>query len=129
MDSQPRTSVVRVGKVPPSYGVYAFYRANERVYVGRAASAGGLKKRLKMHLDRSADLSWSAFRRNVAEKFGIPTSLTRLHRESLNSTQLGRVNAWIDDCDVAWIECDSVAAAKKLESRLKSEFMPPLTKR
>ena len=26
MDSQPRASVVRVGKVPRSYGVYAFYR-------------------------------------------------------------------------------------------------------
>lgn len=129
MDSQPRASVVRVGTVPSSYGVYAFYRDNARVYVGRAASAGGLEKRLNMHLNRSADLSWSSFRRNVAEKFSIPTSQTRPHKGSLDSAQLDRVNAWVDECDVAWIERDSVEGAKKLEERLKSEFRPPLTKR
>lgn len=129
MDSRPRASILRLGNVPRSYGVYAFYRADARVYVGRAASAGGLEKRLNMHLNRSADLSWSAFRRNVAEQFGIPTSQTRPHKDCLSSAQLGRVNAWVDGCEVAWIETDSVEGAKKLEKRLKSEFMPPLTKR
>jgi len=39
------------------------------------------------------------------------------------------VRAWIVGCVVAWIECDSVAEAVQLESDMKDEWLPPLTKR
>jgi hypothetical protein len=40
-----------------------------------------------------------------------------------------RVRNWLDRCEIAWRECPSEAAAKKLERAIKKEHKPPLTKR
>jgi len=82
-----------------------------------------------MHLLSTADLSRSAFRRNVAELHGVPTSVTRIHAATLTDEQLDLVNPWVRGCEVAWIECRSAGDASDLETRLKAEFRPPLTKR
>lgn len=132
MDAQPRHPVpaVRPDTVPNAPGVYAFYRGGDRVYVGRAIATGGLRKRLcGMHLLTGADASWSAFRRNVAEAQGVPTSVTRVHADTLTVDQLENLNSWVAGCEVAWIECRTTAEATALEVSLKSEFKPPLTKR
>ena len=132
MDAQPRRPVpeLRPEHIPASPGVYAFYRAGQRMYVGRAIAAGGLRKRLSgMHLLTIADLSWSAFRRNVAELHGIPTSVTRAHAASLTNEQLDLVNTWVRGCEVAWIECRTGDEAADVETKLKAEFRPPLTRR
>lgn len=132
MDAQPRHPVPRVRPevVPKSYGVYAFYRDGDRIYVGRAIAAGGLRKRLcGMHLLIGPDASWSAFRRNVAETQGVPTSVTRVHGDTLSVAQLERLNEWVAGCEVAWIECRSAEEATALEVSMKAEYKPPLTKR
>lgn len=132
MDAQPRRPVpeLRPEHIPASPGVYAFYRAGQRMYVGRAIAAGGLRKRLSgMHLLTTADLSWSAFRRNVAELHGIPTSVTRVHAATLTDEQLDLVNTWVRGCEVTWIECRTADEAAAVETKLKAEFKPPLTKR
>ncbi|OWY59085.1 hypothetical protein B7486_76455, partial [cyanobacterium TDX16] len=60
--------------IPIAPGVYAWFRDGRAIYVGQAKS--GLRNRLTKHLDRRADLSKSAFRRNVCEMRGIaPTSV------------------------------------------------------
>jgi len=121
---------VRADGIPNAPGVYAFYREGDRVYVGRAIANGGLRKRLVgMHLLTGADVSWSAFRRNVAEAQGVPTSVTRVHADTLTVDQLDMLNDWDAGCEVAWTECLTVEEAKALEVSLKADFKPPLTKR
>ena len=132
MDARQRHPVptVRPEVVPKSPGVYAFYREGDRIYVGRAIAKGGLRKRLcGMHLLIGPDVSWSAFRRNVAETQGVPTSVTRVHRDTLTVEQLERLNQWVAGCEVAWIECGSAAEATALEASMKAEYKPMLTKR
>ncbi|HVE46426.1 MAG TPA: hypothetical protein VNA57_06730 [Acidimicrobiales bacterium] len=117
--------------VPTQPGVYAFYRDGEPVYVGRAIASGGLQRRMKtQHLKTGNDLSWSAFRRNVAEHLGIaPSTVTKQRPPQLTEEQVAPVNDWIGGCEVRWISCATEAEATQLEIDLKNEWKPPLTKR
>jgi len=38
------------------------------------------------------------------------------------------VSAWIAGCELAWLKCESELEAVLLETALKSEAKPPLTK-
>jgi len=129
MNAAPRrqASLVTREMVPVEPGVYAWYRNGERIYVGKADS---LRARVfGNHLRASRSLTCSAFRRNVAEHLGIASS-ARIKSGAvvLTEAQLADVRAWIVGCEVAWLACDSKAEAIDLESRLKKEFRPPLTK-
>lgn len=117
--------------VPAQPGVYAFYRDGEPVYVGRAIASGGLQRRLKtQHLKTGNDLSWSAFRRNVAAHLGIaPSTVTTQRPPQLSDEQVAPVNEWVGGCEVRWIACSTEAEATQLEIDLKNERKPPLTKR
>lgn len=133
MNALPRTRVgeVAFASLPARPGVYAFYRDGVPVYVGVAAGEGGLRRRLEReHLDRKLDLSRSAFRRNVAELLGVATvAQAKVRPTVMTQKQVDTVNAWIAECEVAWAEASSKEHAKLLESELKAERMPPLTKR
>lgn len=133
MHRQPAHTVAgfNPAHVPPQPGVYAFYRDGKPVYVGRAIASGGLQRRLKtQHLKTGIDLSWSAFRRNVAEYLGIaPSTLTRRRPPQLAEEQVAPVNDWIAACELRWIACATKQEAADLEDRLKAEAKPPLTKR
>lgn len=117
--------------VPPQPGVYAFYRSGEPVYVGRAIASGGLNRRLKtQHLKTGTDLSWSAFRRNVAEHLGIaPSTLTKQRPPQLTEEQVAPINNWVAGCELRWVACATDDEARQLEVDLKNERKPPLTKR
>lgn len=117
--------------LPPDPGVYAFYREGRPVYVGRSIAAGGLKRRLVTeHLRTDNDLSWSAFRRNVAEFLNVgPAAVTRQRPPRLTPEQVAPVVAWVQECELRWIACTSQAVAAALEEQLKAEWKPPLTKR
>jgi hypothetical protein len=39
------------------------------------------------------------------------------------------VRAWQDECEIAWIVCDDGTAAIALETALKAEYTPDLTRR
>jgi len=114
--------------IPIVAGVYAWYRDEKRVYVGTAAS---LRARVwRNHLGQSQTLTASAFRRNVAEYLRFGTSAALKRREvTLTTEQLDALHAWIGSCEVAWLICVSNADARSLETRLKAEFRPCLTKR
>lgn len=131
MLQQPRLSARTITRadIPTSPGVYAWFRDGEPVYVGRAKAKGGLRKRLAgNHLKVGPDLSKSAFRRNVCESIGVAdTSITRF--QPLTAAQTETVNAWVAGCEVAWIECSTPEEAATLETDLKYEWKPPLTKR
>lgn len=116
--------------VPAEPGVYAFFRGDDAVYVGRAVTAGGLRSRLRTHTATGVDLSHSSFRRNVAEHLGVaPTSVTRIRPPRLTASDVEPVNDWIRGCTVRWLTAPSVEAAKALEDDMKREWRPPLTKR
>lgn len=125
------TSIAEARAVPSGPGVYAWYRGGEAVYVGRAIGQDGLRGRVwKDHLRTGNDLSRSSFRRNVCEHLSIaPTSRTTIRPTVMTTTEIAPVNAWIQGCDVAWIECRTDEEATNLESRMKAEWKPPLTKR
>lgn len=130
MDLRPRRHVpgLRAVDVPLDPGVYAWYRDGRPVYVGKAAE---LRDRVwSRHLGRSRTLGTSAFRRNVAEHlgFGAPDAI-KAGAIRLDPGQLAAVRAWIEGCEVAWITCRSEAEAITLETAMKAEWLPPLTKR
>jgi len=133
MHVQPGHPVAQVdtSKVPTAPGVYAFYRDGQPVYVGRAIASGGLQRRLKtQHLKTVNDLSWSAFRRNVAERLGIaPSTVTKRRPPQLTEAQVASINEWVAACELRWIACATESEATQLEIDLKHERKPPLTKR
>lgn len=130
MDTQPRRPMTELTKaeIPLDPGVYAVYRDGRRMYVGKAKS---LKERVwGDHSGRGMSMRGSAFRRNVAEHLGIASAndiYKKLYRPS--EAEVGRVRDWIDGCEVTWLTCSSEQAAINLEDQIKSEFLPPLTKR
>ena len=133
MNSQLRHRAAELSRpdVPTMLGVYAWYRDGVPVYSGRAIGEAGLQERIwGNHLKRGTDLSRSSFRRNVCEHLGIaPTSRTRLRPTVLTAEDVEPVNAWIRDCEVAWIACVSSTEAARLEQTLHGEWMPPLSRR
>jgi hypothetical protein len=121
-------SMLVLDAVPDKPGVYAWYRNAQRMYVGKADS---LRDRVYgNHLGQSKAPTGSAFRRNVAEYLGFGSSAAIKKREiKLTADQLIAIRAWILSCEVSWLTCATKAAAIKLETKLKVEFKPPLTKR
>ena len=71
-----------------------------------------------------------AFRRNVAEHLGIARAQDIYDGDyQCSNADAFRVNAWIRECDIAWITCRAKHEAVSLEGRMKAEFLPFLTKR
>ena len=98
------------------------------MYVGTTSS---LCKRLKKnHLARGACLTNSAFRRNVAEflGFGLAAEI-KARRRKFTAADVVPINEWIAGCEIAWLKCPSELAAIDLEDKMKTEYLPPLTKR
>ena len=130
MDARPRLRAghLRAIDVPRTPGVYAWYRRGRAVYVGKADELRG--RAWSNHMGQSSTMGSSAFRRNVAEYlgFGTPADI-KAKVVRLSPDQLAAVRAWILGCSVAWIECRTITEAKKLESHMKTESIPPLTKR
>jgi len=126
MNEQPRRSpknLVRAD-VPVSAGVYAWYRDDATIYVGKATS---LQKRVwGNHLGRGRVMTSSSFRRDVADHLRIATAnaiKTRAYQPT--DAEVQAVRDFIDGCEVAWL---SSASAEDLERRMKREWKPPLTR-
>ena len=115
-------------ELPDTPGVYALYRGDERMYVGKADC---LRDRVwKNHSGRGAVMTGSAMRRNVAEHLGIATAADiKARRYRPGPDEVHAVREWLDGCHIAWLECDSKWAAQTLEAEFKAEHKPPLTKR
>jgi predicted GIY-YIG superfamily endonuclease len=118
---------LRRDAIPEAPGVYALYRDDVRMYVGKAK---GLRDRVwKNHSGRGAVMTNSAMRRNVAEHLGIASAndiYKRLYQPTPDEVQA--VRDWLDGCEIAWVERATNEEAKTLETRMKAEFKPPLTK-
>lgn len=129
MDTRPRISMCELtaSELPDTPGVYALYRGDERMYVGKADC---LRDRVwKNHSGRGAVMTSSAMRRNVAEHLGIATAADiAARRYQPNAAEVQLVREWLDGCHIAWLECESKSAAKVLEDDFKVEHKPPLTK-
>jgi len=128
MNAQPRQPAAQLRKrdLPSDPGVYAWYRDGAAIYVGKADS---LKDRLGRHLGRGRVMTSSAFRRNVAEHLGISTAaLIKSRAYQPNDDEVASIRAFVEDCEVAWVATATAAAALKLETDMKLERLPPLTK-
>lgn len=130
MGARPRVSMgeLTAADLPVAPGVYALYRGEERMYVGKADS---LRNRVwGNHSGRGKVMTGSALRRNVAEHLGIASSADiKARRYQPNPDEVRAVREWLDYCHIAWLECGSRAEAKILEENFKAEYKPPLTKR
>lgn len=130
MNARPRTRALLLARSDLSSrpGVYAWYRRGRPQYVGKADSL--VDRAWASHMGQSHSLGRSAFRRNVAEMLGFgDANSIKTKRVRLTDEQLVAVRTWVEGCSLSWIECDSTSEAIDLESRLKAEFLPPLTKR
>lgn len=127
MNSRPREPPRDLRpKLPRVPGVYAWYHEGRPVYVGKADN---LKVRVGRHLSRGASLTSSAFRRNVAAHLGIASARAIYLGDYVPTAEdLARVRTFIEGCRVAWLPTTTKAGARSLESELKTEWMPPLTK-
>jgi hypothetical protein len=114
--------------IPTSAGVYALYRNGKPMYVGKAKC---LQERVwKNHSGRGRGMGTSAMRRNVAEHLGIAKAAAiKEGKHRITRGEAARVRAWLDGCEIAWRECVDDEAAKTLETKMKVEYLPPLTKR
>ena len=130
MNEQPRHRVTTLtrGDVPLAPGVYAFYRDGKACYVGKA---GNLQNRVwKQHCGKSRSMRNSAFRRNVAEHLGVaPANAIYTKAHAPTPEEANGVRTWIEGCEVAWITQPTEPEAVALESALKVEWTPELTKR
>jgi hypothetical protein len=129
MNARPRVRAATLARssVPESPGVYAWYRDDLAIYVGKADNL--LKRLWGNHMGRGKVMTGSAFRRNVAAHLGIATAAdikARRYMPTFEETAL--VNEWIRQCELAWIVCATSEEAIDLERRMKTEWMPPLTK-
>lgn len=128
----PRVQVaeIEVRAIPDRPGAYAWFRSSEPIYVGKASGGGGLRERIGKHLGVGPDLSRSSLRRNVAEHvLGVPTSVSRQRPSAMSPEQVSRINEWIGELEVTWLELRTPAAAAAFERELLREWMPPLSKR
>jgi hypothetical protein len=119
MDARERRTMaaLKAADVPEPPGVYALYRDGRRMYVGKADC---LRDRVwKDHSGRGAVMTGSALRRNIAERPGIASSADiKARRYQPTPDEALAVRAWLDGCDIAWVECDTNAAAKALEDNI-----------
>ncbi len=129
MNEQPRWRVAELTEtgISAKPGVYVLYRESAPVYVGKATV---LRSRLwGNHLRRGVSMTNSALRRNVAQHLGIASAADIKGRRYLPTAgDVLRVSDWIRECDLAWMECETEPDAVRLETALKGEFKPPLTK-
>jgi hypothetical protein len=52
----------------------------------------------------------------------------KARRYQLTAEEVAAVRLWLDGCDIAWIKRNTEVAAERLESDLKAEYKPPLTR-
>jgi hypothetical protein len=130
MDNTPRVSAGTLGRpgIPAGPGVYAFYRDGKPVYIGKA---GSLQRRLwNDHLRQGVSMTNSAMRRNVAESLGIAKAADiKQRRYQPTASDAATISGWIGECTIAWLECATEPDAVALETTLKTERTPRLTKR
>jgi predicted GIY-YIG superfamily endonuclease len=114
--------------IPISAGVYALYREDKPMYVGKANC---LRDRVwKNHSGRGRGMGTSAMRRNVAEHLGVAKAAAiKAGEHRITPEEATHVRAWLDACEITWRECADEDAAKTLETNMKAEYLPPLTKR
>lgn len=129
MDRQSRVSIgtLQPTLLPLVPGVYALYRDDVRHYVGKAAS---LRQRIwNNHCGRGRVMTGSAMRRNIAQHLGIATATDiKARRYQPTDSEVVSVRAWLEGCEIAWLECRTPEEALTLETALKHEHMPPLTR-
>jgi hypothetical protein len=113
--------------LPRAPGVYIWRRLGEIVYIGEAKT--GLRNRLRAHLSTRPDLSRSTLRASVAViALGIDRKVARSRPTLLEQAEVDVVNAWLRECDLAWVICSDGAEAHALEMRLRAERLPPLNR-
>lgn len=130
MSERPRRPMATLvaDDVPDLPGAYALFRGGNRVYVGKA---GSLRERVwGNHSGRGAAMTGSALRRNVAAHLGIASAADiKARRYQPTAAEVEAVRDWLDGCEIAWWTCASDAEALALETDLKTEYQPLLTKR
>lgn len=115
-------------RLPHRSGVYLWRREGKPVYVGTATN---LQKRVwGRHLGAGVSLAGSSLRRNVCELlFAIPPNVTgNPTRKKVTGEQAAAIRAWLGDCELSWVECDSAKEAEQLEGRLRAEYLPLLNR-
>lgn len=115
---------LRRANIPPTAGVYAWFRGGECVYIGKATD---LRSRLSSHRSTSLDMSRSTLRASVAvQELGVTRRFARQRPSAMTPAQVDVVNEWLANCDVAWFQCADGREARTLERRLLADRLPRL---
>ena len=119
-----RAELILRADVPACPGVYAWFRNDECIYLGKASN---LKSRLGTHLGTSLDLNRSTYRSWVAvRELGLAREYTRRRPSVLTEEQVAIVNAWVRGCELTWVTTKSKEDASLLEKRLLTDWRPPI---
>lgn len=108
--------------IPNGPGVYTIYRDGRPVYLGKTAGNETLRQRLsRSDLQTGQSLRESSFRSNVAESLGFGQAKDLVQGSlHLTASQMGRVDEWVNGCQVSWISCNSEQQAIDLMRKLRS---------
>lgn len=116
--------------IPTRPGVYVWFHDGVAAYLGVARGGTGLRGRLRAHLARTRDLSRSTLRASVAvAELGVDRRTARSRPPELTADQVSVVNAWLADCELAWLTTDTAADADALERALLANRKPSLNRR
>lgn len=126
LDRQRRLPMTRdaAGFLHDGPTAYAVYKDGERRYVGFTKDL--VRRVTEEHLRKSA-VKTSALRRNLAEHLGFaPADKLRKGEIELDGDQVRKVDQWLRECEIGWLECDTEGEARELAERLKAQFNPPI---
>lgn len=116
-------SLAHVLSAPLAPGVYLWWREGEPVYLGKATS---LRRRLSVHRRTKTRPEKSTLRASVgAVVTGEPRATLRQRGRYVDEEAV-QIDAWLDGCELSWIEAETAADAVLLEKALLAQWRPPL---
>lgn len=61
-------------------------------------------------------------------QLGVDRTTARRRPTVMTAEDTAIVNAWLRECELGWIECQTAVETHALESALRSEWLPPLNR-
>ncbi|RIJ76945.1 hypothetical protein D1871_08140 [Nakamurella silvestris] len=119
------TSVLATAEIPSGPGVFVWFRNGEPVQVGKATGPGGLRRQLQPPTGAEPDDGASRWERagHRITTFGRE-QLAAIRRSVGSRTQAERVESFIAESSVAWLEMSDTTTTRAAWKALMTDWQP-----